>query len=86
MRNPLQGISIATYILKQKCSAEDPETQQMFGLVDDSLRQANKIVNELLDYSKEIRLEPSRTRTEVTGQHRTTRLYGPALPMRADLP
>jgi PAS domain S-box-containing protein len=58
LRNPLQGISGAAYVLKQKCSPiADSETTKMFDLVNNCLNYANKIVKELLDYSTEIRLQ-----------------------------
>jgi PAS domain S-box-containing protein len=58
LRNPLQSISGAAYVLKQECSPiADSDTMELFGLVDDCLNYADKIVKELLDYSREIRLQ-----------------------------
>jgi signal transduction histidine kinase len=58
LRNPMQGISGAAYILRQKFgSAADPVTTEMLGVIESGLCYANNIVNELLDYSREIHLE-----------------------------
>jgi PAS domain S-box-containing protein len=58
LRNPLQGISGAVYVIRQKFgSTGDPETVQMLELIEDAVDHANKIVGDLLDYSREIRLD-----------------------------
>lgn len=58
LRNPLQGISGAVYVIRQKFgSTGDPETMQMLELIEDAVDHANKIVRDLLDYSREIRLD-----------------------------
>ena len=65
LRNPLQGISGAAYVLKQKLgSATDPQIPEMLGVIQTGLEYADKIVSELLDYSREIRLELSETSTK----------------------
>jgi len=62
LRNPLQGISGAAYILRQKVGSEgDPEAIEMLGLIESSLDHADSIIKELLEYSREIRLEPTET-------------------------
>ncbi|MGA8903910.1 MAG: ATP-binding protein [Candidatus Bathyarchaeia archaeon] len=62
LRNPLQGISGAVYVLKQKLgSTADAEAAEMLGLIERDVEYADKIVKELLDYSREIRLELTET-------------------------
>jgi PAS domain S-box-containing protein len=62
LRNPLQGISGAVYVLKKKFgSTAVAETIEMLGLISSCVDDADKIVKELLDYSREIRLELTET-------------------------
>ncbi|MGA8903912.1 MAG: PAS domain S-box protein [Candidatus Bathyarchaeia archaeon] len=62
LRNPLQGISGAVYLLRQKFgSTADPEVMEMLGLIESGVGRADNIVKELLDYSREIRLELTET-------------------------
>ena len=62
LRNPLQGISGATYLLRQKFgSTADPEILDMLELIEGGVGRADNIVKELLDYSREIRLELKET-------------------------
>lgn len=58
LRNPLTGIKNATYFLKKK-GKTIPETQynEMLETIDTCVNYSNKIVNDLLDYSREIHLE-----------------------------
>ena len=58
LRNPLAGISNAAYYLKMKYTPEtDSRTKQMLDIIDKDVAYANKIVNDLLDYSRKIHLE-----------------------------
>ena len=62
LRNPLQAISGALYVLRQKFgSTADTETTEMLGFIESGLEYADNIVKELLDYSREIRLELTET-------------------------
>jgi PAS domain S-box-containing protein len=62
LRNPLQGISGAVYVLRQKYgSTADADTMEMLELIENGIDYADKIVRELLDYSREIRLELTET-------------------------
>lgn len=62
LRNPLQGISGAAYVLRQSLGSKaDAQTLEMLAAIDNGLQYADKIVKELLDYSREIRLELSET-------------------------
>ena len=58
LRNPLTGIAGATYYLKNKLlnSTNDRE-KEMFETIEKAIVYSNKIINDLLDYSREIRLE-----------------------------
>jgi PAS domain S-box-containing protein len=62
LRNPLQGIAGALYILKQKWGeTADTETLEMLELIKGALEHAEKIVKDLLDCSREIHLELTET-------------------------
>jgi PAS domain S-box-containing protein len=62
LRNPLQGISGALHVLRQKSGSNaDAESAEMLKLIEAGLEYADKIVEELLDYSREIHLEPTET-------------------------
>lgn len=60
LRNPLTSIKNAAYYLKSKqgCSTEVKQ-KQMLEIIDKSVEYANKIVDNLLEYSREIDLEIS---------------------------
>jgi signal transduction histidine kinase len=58
LRNPLTGISGAAYYLKIKLgSVMDQRAMEMVELIEKDIEYSNKIINDLLDYSREIRLE-----------------------------
>lgn len=58
LRNPLSGIRGASFYLRRKHSnVWDREDQAMFESIDKSIDYSNKIINDLLDYSREIRLD-----------------------------
>ena len=60
LRNPLTGIAGATYYLKKKLSQKlDDKEREMFETVERAIAYSNKIINDLLEYSREIRLEMS---------------------------
>ncbi len=62
LRNPLQGITGALDVLKLKWgTTADAETLEMLELIKGALDHADKIVKELLDYSREIHLELTET-------------------------
>jgi len=57
LRNPLQGIAGATYYLKtRKNGLLDDKEREMFGTIERCIAYSNKIVNDLIEYSKEINL------------------------------
>ena len=58
LRNPLTGIKNAAYFLKKK-GATIPEAQakEMLEIIDKSIDHSNRIINDLLDYAREMHLE-----------------------------
>jgi PAS domain S-box-containing protein len=62
LRNPLQGIAGAVYYLATK---ERPklsrEGRKMLQLIEEGIGRSDKIINDLLEYSRELRLELSET-------------------------
>jgi signal transduction histidine kinase/putative methionine-R-sulfoxide reductase with GAF domain len=58
LRNPLTSITGATYYLKTKLGQNvDPKTKEMLEIIEKDVEFSNKIINDLLDYSREINLE-----------------------------
>jgi PAS domain S-box-containing protein len=58
LRNPLTGIKGATYYLKNKYGAEmDVKGKEMLETVDSAIDYSNKIINDLIDYSRDLTLE-----------------------------
>lgn len=58
LRNPLSGIKNASYYLRKKHSSLIGESgNEMLNVIDRSVEQANNIIADLLDYSREIHLE-----------------------------
>jgi PAS domain S-box-containing protein len=62
LRNPLTGIKGATYYLKNRCSVEiNGKGKEMLATIDECIDQSNKIINDLLEYSRESKLETVET-------------------------
>jgi PAS domain S-box-containing protein len=62
LRNPLTSIQMANYYLKKNYSKDKSEKSIiMLENIDKSLQYSNKIVNDLLDYSREIKLKIEKT-------------------------
>jgi signal transduction histidine kinase len=58
LRNPLTGIKNSAYFLRKKGSdISQSQSKEMLEIIDRCVDYSNKIVNDLLDYSREIRLE-----------------------------
>jgi len=58
LRNPLMGISAALYYIEKKLKpVDDEKMKEMLRIIKECIEYSNKIVNDLLDYSKEIKLE-----------------------------
>ena len=56
LRNPLQGIAGAVYLLKNH-SSTTREQKELCGIIESSIEYSNDIVNDLLDFSMEIQLQ-----------------------------
>ena len=58
LRNPLSGIKNSAYFLKKKgASIDENQFREMIQTIDRCIESSNKIINDLLDYSREIHLE-----------------------------
>jgi PAS domain S-box-containing protein len=57
LRNPLTGIAGAIYYLRMKSGSADEKSKEMLEIIERDVEYSNKIVNDLLDYSREIHLE-----------------------------
>ncbi len=67
LRNPLTGIAGAAYYLKTKYGPKmDSKAKEMLELIKKAITYSNKIVNDLLEYSGEIRLELAETTPKAT--------------------
>jgi len=65
LRNPLQSMKNAASYLKISSNSESKgELEEMLEIIEKNIDYSNKIVNDLLDYSKEIRLELTETTPE----------------------
>jgi len=62
LRNPLTGIKGAAYYLKAKhCSEIGDRGKEMLESIENAINYSNKIVNDLLEYSRELNLELTET-------------------------
>ncbi len=58
LRNPLTSMRGATYYLKNKYADKiDPTGQEMLATIERSIEYSNKIITDLLDYSRELKLD-----------------------------
>jgi len=58
LRNPLQGIAGAAYNIRRHFrSTIDPSTNEMLEVIDKGVEYANGIVNDLLEFSREMQLQ-----------------------------
>ncbi len=64
LRNPLQAMQNAAYFLKTRFDGNSnnestgvASIKKMIGVIEKNVEYSNKIINDLLDYSREIRLE-----------------------------
>jgi PAS domain S-box-containing protein len=66
LRNPLTGIVGATYYLRMKLGSKlGKKEKEMLGLIEKNIEYSDKIVNDLLDYSREMNLELAETNPKV---------------------
>jgi signal transduction histidine kinase len=62
LRNPLQGIVNATYYLKKNYAPKmDDNGREMIKNIEQGIKRSNKIINDLLEYSKDMRIEITET-------------------------
>jgi signal transduction histidine kinase len=62
LRNPLTGIANAAYYLRMKIGSNlGPKATEMLDLIDKDIEYSNKIVNDLLEYSRAIKLDLSKS-------------------------
>jgi PAS domain S-box-containing protein len=62
LRNPLTGIKGAAYYLNSKYRGEISNVgKAMLTTIDECIEHSNKIINDLLDYSRDLKLELSET-------------------------
>jgi PAS domain S-box-containing protein len=58
LRNPLTGIAGATYYLKTRWGSKiDKKSKEMLGFIEKDIENSNKIINDLLEYSREVKLD-----------------------------
>ena len=61
LRNPLAGIKNAVYYLKKKDKTiSECQAKEMLDIIDKAIDHSDKIINDLLDYSREMQLELSK--------------------------
>jgi signal transduction histidine kinase len=66
LRNPLTAITGAAYYLNKNCSENlDEDGKEMIELIQSNVKFSDKIINDLLDYSREIHLELTETSPDV---------------------
>jgi len=62
LRNPLQAISAASYVLEKKLTpAADQKIKEMLEAIENSVQYSDRIVDDLLEYYEDLRLELSET-------------------------
>ena len=58
LRNPLSGIKNATFFLKKKGTAiSEAQAKEMLETIDKDIDHSDKIINDLIEYAKEMHLE-----------------------------
>ena len=61
LRNPLQGINIAADFLSREDQSNLEKKKRMLDLIKLDVRYCDKIINDLLDYSREPKINPKKT-------------------------
>ena len=62
LRNPLTSINGAAYYVKKQLSSKiDGKVKEMLDIIGKNIAYSNKIINDLLDYSREIKLDITET-------------------------
>lgn len=61
LRNPLQGIANAAFYLKKNAIQKEGKQQLMLQLIEEDVKYSDKIINDLLDYSRGMQLHLEET-------------------------
>jgi PAS domain S-box-containing protein len=61
LRNPLTGIAGATFYIRANSNKLEKKSKEMLEIIEEDVQRSNKIINDLLEYSREIKLELSET-------------------------
>ena len=78
LRNPLTGIKGATYYLKTKYGVEiDAKGKEMLKVIDLCIDYSNKIIDDLLEYSREMKLDLGETNPKKLLRHAMSMLRIP---------
>lgn len=78
LRNPLTGIKGAAYYLKTKPALKtDKKTMEMLELIEKDIEYSNKIITDLLEYSREVHLELTETTPRSIGSETLSLLEVP---------
>jgi len=59
IRNPLQSITATAYNLRKRLDPSDTQTSKMLAIIKDSVNYSNKIIADLLGFSKEMKIDLS---------------------------
>jgi signal transduction histidine kinase len=79
LRNPMQGIAGAAYYLKAKKSAIlDDKGREMVETIETCIQRSNKIINDLLEYSREINLDIEETNAQALVDNALCQIQVPA--------
>jgi PAS domain S-box-containing protein len=79
LRNPLTGITGAAYYLKSKAYSRLTDTEkEMLTIIEHAIENSNKIINDLLEYSREINLELEETDPKTLMKEALTQMGVPA--------
>ncbi len=62
LRNPLTGIKTSMYYLKKNnLAGSGSQAKEMIEIIEKCIEHSNKIINDLLEYAKEIQLQPQQS-------------------------
>jgi PAS domain S-box-containing protein len=78
LRNPLTGITGAAYYLRTKEGSRlSKKGKEMLQLIEEDIQCSDKIINDLLEYSRELRLELSETNVKSITEDALTKVRIP---------
>jgi len=61
LRNPLQAISTATYVLRKNIPNASERAREMFQAIENSVEYSDRIVEDLLEYAQDLSLDLTQT-------------------------